>query len=120
MILGGANYGQGSSREHAALVPLYLGIKAVVAKSFARIHVANLINFGIVPMTLANPDDYDNFAEGDQIEIQGFSAAVESANEATLINKTNGKTAKLILTLSVRQRQMLLAGGCLNYTKNKE
>ena len=120
VILGGANYGQGSSREHAALVPLYLGIKAVVAKSFARIHVANLINFGIVPMTLANPDDYDNFAEGDQIEIQGFSAAVESANEATLINKTNGKTAKLILTLSVRQRQMLLAGGCLNYTKNKE
>ena len=120
VILGGANYGQGSSREHAALVPLYLGIKAVVAKSFARIHVANLINFGIVPMTLANPDDYENFNEGDQIEIQGFAAAVASANEATLINKTNGKTAKLNLNLSERQRQMLLAGGCLNYTKNKE
>ncbi len=118
VILGGVNYGQGSSREHAALVPLYLGIKAVVAKSFARIHVANLINFGIVPMTLANPDDYDNFAEGDQIAIDGFAAAVAGATEATLVNKTNGKTAKLCLNLSARQREMLLAGGCLNYTKN--
>ncbi len=118
IILGGANYGQGSSREHAALVPLYLGIKAVVAKSFARIHVANLINFGIVPMTLANPDDYENFAEGDQLEIKGFADAVANATEATLVNKTNGKEAKLCLNLSARQREMLLAGGCLNYTKN--
>ncbi len=118
IILGGANYGQGSSREHAALVPLYLGIKAVVAKSFARIHVANLINFGIVPMTLQNPDDYESFAEGDKLEVQGFAAAVAGANEAILVNKTNGKTAKLTLNLSTRQRQMLLAGGCLNYTKN--
>ena len=118
IILGGANYGQGSSREHAALVPLYLGIKAVVAKSFARIHVANLINFGIVPMTLENPDDYENFSEGDQLEIAGFADAVANATEATLVNKTNGKTAKLVLNLSIRQREMLLAGGCLNYTKN--
>ncbi|MBE5745480.1 MAG: aconitate hydratase [Clostridiales bacterium] len=119
VILGGANYGQGSSREHAALVPLYLGIKAVVAKSFARIHVANLINFGIVPMTLKNPDDYDKFNEGDALEIQGFAAAVKGENEATLVNKTNGATATLVLTLSARQREMLAAGGCLNYTKNK-
>lgn len=119
VILGGVNYGQGSSREHAALVPLYLGIKAVVAKSFARIHVANLINFGIVPMTLANPDDYESFAEGDALEIKGFAAAVENATEATLVNKTNGKTAKLVLNLSSRQREMLLAGGCLNYTKQE-
>ena len=118
IILGGVNYGQGSSREHAALVPLYLGIKAVVAKSFARIHVANLINFGIVPMTLANPDDYALFAEGDQLEIVGFADAVANATEATLVNKTNGNTAKLLLNLSARQREMLLAGGCLNYTKN--
>ena len=118
VILGGANYGQGSSREHAALVPLYLGIKAVVAKSFARIHVANLINFGIVPMTLQNPDDYDKFNEGDQLEIIGFAAAVENATEALLFNKTNGEWAKLALNLSSLQRQMLLAGGCLNYTKN--
>ncbi len=119
VILGGSNYGQGSSREHAALVPLYLGIKAVVAKSFARIHVANLINFGIVPMTLANPDDYENFAEGDALEIKDFKKAVEGENSATLVNKTTGATAKLCLTLTERQRQMLLAGGCLNYTKNQ-
>ena len=120
IILGGSNYGQGSSREHAALVPLYLGIKAVVAKSFARIHVANLINFGIVPMTLANADDYDKFAEGDQLEIKDFAAAVANAAEATLVNKTNGATARLQLNLSARQREMLLAGGCLNYTKNQK
>ncbi|MBR2647023.1 MAG: aconitate hydratase [Clostridia bacterium] len=120
VILGGANYGQGSSREHAALVPLYLGIKAVIAKSFARIHVANLINFGIVPMTLENADDYENFAEGDEIAIEGFAAAVAGENSATLVNKTNGKTAKLCLNLSARQREMLLAGGCLNYTKNQK
>ncbi len=119
VILGGANYGQGSSREHAALVPLYLGIKAVVAKSFARILVANLINFGIVPMTLANPDDYENFAEGDKIEIKGFAAAVAGANQATLVNKTNGKNATLTLNLSERQRAILLAGGRLNYTKQE-
>ncbi len=120
VILGGANYGQGSSREHAALVPLYLGIKAVVAKSFARIHVANLINFGIVPMTLANPDDYENFNEGDCIQIQGFAEAVAGKDEATLVNKTNGKTAALKLTLSKRQREILLAGGRLNYTKQEK
>ncbi len=120
VILGGANYGQGSSREHAALVPLYLGIKAVVAKSFARIHVANLINFGIVPMTLENPDDYDDFAEGDALEICGFAAAVAGSTEATLVNKTSGKLAKLNLAFSPRQREMLLAGGCLNYTKNQK
>ncbi len=120
VILGGANYGQGSSREHAALVPLYLGIKAVVAKSFARIHVANLINFGIVPMTLENPADYDKFAEGDGLEIKGFAAAVAGENSATLVNTTNGATAKLCLNLSARQREMLLAGGCLNYTKNQK
>ncbi|MBQ9113633.1 MAG: aconitate hydratase [Clostridia bacterium] len=119
VILGGSNYGQGSSREHAALVPLYLGIKAVVAKSFARIHVANLINFGIVPMTLANPDDYENFVEGDALEIKDFAATVKGATEATLVNKTNGAQAKLCLNLSERQREMLLAGGCLNYTKNQ-
>ncbi|MBQ8684860.1 MAG: aconitate hydratase, partial [Clostridia bacterium] len=114
VILGGANYGQGSSREHAALVPLYLGIKAVVAKSFARIHIANLINFGIVPMTLENPDDYDKFAEGDQLEIKGFATAVAGETSALLVDKTNGATATLCLSLSKRQREMLMAGGCLN------
>ena len=76
IVVGGTNYGQGSSREHAALVPLYLGVKAVIAKSFARIHVANLINFGIVPMTFENPDDYDKISEGDELAIPGFAEAV--------------------------------------------
>ena len=120
VILGGSNYGQGSSREHAALVPLYLGIKAVVAKSFARIHVANLINFGIVPMTLANADDYDKFSQGDEIAIDGFKKAVAGQDSAMLVNKTTGATAKLCLTLSERQRAILLAGGRLNYTKNEK
>ncbi|MBE7067789.1 MAG: aconitate hydratase [Clostridiales bacterium] len=119
VILGGMNYGQGSSREHAALVPLYLGIKAVVAKSFARIHVANLINFGIVPMTLKNPEDYEKFAEGDCIGIENFKNAVAEQSHATLVNKTTGATAELCLQLSERQRAILLAGGRLNYTKQE-
>ena len=118
VILGGTNYGQGSSREHAALVPLYLGVKAVIAKSFARIHVANLINFGILPMTLANEADYDKFAEGDEISIVGFAGAIEKDGEVTLVDKTNGESARLVLNLTERQRAILAAGGLLNYTKN--
>ena len=117
VILGGHNYGQGSSREHAALVPLYLGVKAVIAKSFARIHVANLINFGIIPMTLANEDDYEKINEGDSIKIEGFREAVASADKAYLT--VNGEKIELILNFSSRQREILLAGGTLNYTKTK-
>ena len=120
VILGGVNYGQGSSREHAALVPLYLGIKAVVAKSFARIHVANLINFGIVPMTLENPDDYEKFQEGDLLEIVDFYQAVAEKTEAWLVNGCTGAKAKVLLSLTDRQRAILLAGGCLQYTKNQK
>ena len=117
IIVGGSNYGQGSSREHAALVPLYLGIKAVVAKSFARIHVANLINFGIVPMTFANPEDYDKIAEGDALEIIGFADSVKNAESLILRDKTNGVEVPLTLTLTARQRAILSAGGLLNYTR---
>ncbi len=117
IILGGQNYGQGSSREHAALVPLYLGIKAVIAKSFARIHVANLINFGIVPMTLKNPDDYDRISEGDELLISGFRSAVAKSDIAVLLDKTTGESFELCLGLTERQREILLAGGMLNYTK---
>ena len=120
VILGGQNYGQGSSREHAALVPLYLGIKAVIAKSFARIHMANLINFGIVPMTLANEADYDKIAEGDDIAIEGFAKAIKGADSATLVVKKTGERVPLVLNFSARQREILLAGGTLNYTKNKK
>ena len=117
VILGGQNYGQGSSREHAALVPLYLGIKAVIAKSFARIHVANLINFGIVPLTLKNEADYDKISEADSISIDGFREAIRSGDCVILTDKNNGEKIELTLTLTERQRAILLAGGMLNYTK---
>ena len=118
VILGGHNYGQGSSREHAALVPLYLGIKAVIAKSFARIHVANLINFGIVPITLKNEADYDKISEGDNIVIKNFYDAVKGSSVAYL-ELEGGETIPLNLDFSERQREILLAGGMLNYTKNR-
>ena len=119
VILGGQNYGQGSSREHAALVPLYLGIKAVIAKSFARIHIANLINFGIVPMTLVNESDYDRIGEGDDIYIENFRDAVRGSGRAMLVNRKNGARVELRLDFTARQRDILLAGGTLNYTKQK-
>ena len=119
VILGGQNYGQGSSREHAALVPLYLGVKAVIAKSFARIHMANLVNFGIAPITLKNEADYDKISEGDEILIEGFADAIASKNEATLVIKSTGEKIPLALSFSERQREILLAGGTLNYTKMK-
>ena len=117
IVVGGTNYGQGSSREHAALVPLYLGVKAVIAKSFARIHVANLINFGIVPMTFENPDDYDKISEGDELVIPGFAAAVAGADTVVLEDRTNGAKIPLRLAFTPRQRAILSAGGLLNYTK---
>ena len=117
IIVGGVNYGQGSSREHAALVPLYLGIKAVVAKSFARIHVANLINFGIVPLTFANPEDYDRIDEGDALEIAGFAGGVADAETLILKDTTKGIEIPLVLTATERQRAILGAGGLLNYTR---
>ena len=120
IILGGHNYGQGSSREHAALVPLYLGVKAVIAKSFARIHLANLINFGIVPLTLENEDDYELISLGDELTIEGWRDAVQGSESVTLKDKTSEKEIKLRLSLSERQREILLAGGTLNYTKNKK
>ena len=117
VILGGINYGQGSSREHAALVPLYLGVRAVVAKSFARIHAANLINFGIAPITLKNPDDYEKISEGDAIEIVDYEGAVRGSDTAYLILKKSGEKIELSLDFTERQRGILLAGGMLNYTK---
>ncbi len=119
IIIGGANYGQGSSREHAALVPLYLGVKAVVAKSFARIHAANLINNGIIPITFANPDDYDVFALGDELELPDVRKRIVNGEEILIVNKTKNVTVTGVVTLSERQKQMLCAGGLLNYTKNR-
>ena len=115
IIVGGVNYGQGSSREHAALVPLYLGVRAVVAKSFARIHVANLINAGILPLTFANPDDYDKVAQGDELEMSGLIEALDTG-KATMKNLTSGAEIELVCQFSQRQKDMLLAGGLLKYT----
>ena len=118
VIIGGANYGQGSSREHAALVPLYLGVKAVITKSFARIHVANLINAGIIPLTFVNEADYDKISKDDELAFEGIAAAIKNGDTVyTVKNKTQGTTFDVALDFSTRQRDMLLAGGLLNYTK---
>ena len=115
IILGGSNYGQGSSREHAALVPMYLGIRAVVVKSFARIHVANLINAGILPLTFENEADYDRFAQGDRLTISDIYAGMDSGF-VTMKNEA-GEFARLRCVLTARQKAILLAGGLLEYTK---
>ena len=116
IIVGGANYGQGSSREHAALVPLYLGIRAVIAVSFARMHKANLINSGIIPLVFANPDDYGKIDEGDTLELAEIDAAVANADTVTVKNLTKNTEITLNAEFSERARKILLAGGLLNYT----
>ena len=119
IIVGGANYGQGSSREHAALVPLYLGIRAVIAKSFARIHKANLINFGIVPLSFIDPADADRLAEGDALRLPGFRRAIAGGETVTLYDDTKGAEIPLRLDFTAREREILLAGGLLNLTKER-
>ena len=115
IILGGSNYGQGSSREHAALVPMYLGIRAVVTKSFARIHVANLINAGILPLTFENEADYDKFTQGDKLTISGILEGMDTGF-VTMKNET-GEQVRLHCNLTQRQKEILLAGGLLEYTR---
>lgn len=114
IVVGGSNYGQGSSREHAALVPMYLGIRCVIAKSFARIHVANLINAGILPLTFANPDDYALLNQGSCLNLQDLLAGMEKGE---VILEADGKLIKLNCELSARQIAIVTAGGLLNYTK---
>lgn len=116
IVIGGANYGQGSSREHAALVPLYLGVRAVIAKSFARIHAANLINAGIMPLTFATPDDYDKLAQGDRLTLSNVWAGMDSGTIA-LKDETNGVEIALSCAFTDRQKEILKAGGLLAYTK---
>ena len=115
IILGGSNYGQGSSREHAALVPMYLGIRAVVTKSFARIHVANLINAGILPLTFENEADYDKFTQGDKLTISGIYNGME--NGFVTMKNDAGEQVRLHCSLTRRQKEILLAGGLLEYTR---
>ncbi len=117
IIVGGSNYGQGSSREHAALAPLYLGVKAVIVKSFARIHMANLINAGIVPLTFVNEADYDKINQLDELKIDNLKDAVINADTVKVTDVTKGFDFEVKLDFSQRQRDMLVAGGLLNYTK---
>ena len=116
IIVGGSNYGQGSSREHAALVPMYLGIRGVIAKSFARIHIANLINSGILPMTFENPEDYDKLSQDADLTIDGIVSGM-AAGKLTVTDRTTGNQFNVLCSLTERQRAILLAGGLLNYTK---
>ena len=115
IIVGGSNYGQGSSREHAALVPMYLGIRGVIAKSFARIHVANLINSGILPMTFANPDDYDQLDQNAKLTVTGIIDGMKVGK--LTVTADNGFTFQVNCDLTERQQAILLSGGLLNYTK---
>ena len=116
VIIGGSNYGQGSSREHAALVPMYLGIRCVVAKSFARIHVANLINAGILPLTFQDPDDYDRIGQGQNLDLKDIDSGMESGTIIGVIRET-GEEIRLCCSFTQRQMGILKAGGLLNYTK---
>ena len=120
IIVGGANYGQGSSREHAALVPLYLGIRAVIAVSFARMHKANLINSGIIPLVFANPEDYNAIEQGDTLELHDIRACVEHGDTVTVKNITKNTEIVLNAEFSDRARNILLAGGLLNYTAERK
>jgi aconitate hydratase len=117
-VIGGENYGQGSSREHAALAPRYLGIRVKIAKSFARIHRSNLINFGILPLTFKNPADYDRINQGDRISLSGLRALVEKGEKEIPV-KVDGGEIMTLLDVSDRERQELLAGGLLNYVKEE-
>ncbi len=118
IIVGGANYGQGSSREHAALAPLYLGVKAVITKSFARIHRSNLINAGILPLEFVNEADYDKIAEGDKLSVPDVAKRIMEGTDIVVKNETNGAEILCKCDLSERQKAIMKAGGLLNYTKN--
>jgi aconitate hydratase len=118
IILGGVNYGQGSSREHAALAPMYLGIKVVLAKSFARIHKDNLVNFGIVPLEI-EPEIYESYDKGTELEFPHLAKDVRESSSITFIDVRNDKSHTAEHGLTQRQREIILAGGLLNYAKAK-
>ncbi|MCX8060259.1 MAG: aconitase family protein, partial [Aquificaceae bacterium] len=120
LIVGGENYGQGSSREHAALAPRFLGVRLVVAKSFARIHHANLVNFGVVPLELVNKEDYFKFSLGDQIEIPELTEKLKRGEDIRLVNKTTGEEIVCKYSLTPKQVSLLLAGGLLNWIKKRQ
>lgn len=118
-VVGGTNYGQGSSREHAALAPRYLGVKAVLARSFARIHLQNLMNFGILPLTFANANDYDTIEQGDELTIDDVREAVAQRGDVTVVNRTRNKTYAMSCSASARQTEMILKGSLLTVVREK-
>jgi aconitate hydratase len=118
-VVGGANYGQGSSREHAALCPRYLGLQVVLAKSFARIHLQNLSNFGILPLTFVNPDDWDQIAQGDVLSISDVRNAICHGNRVKVINLTRNVTYETEHAMTPRQVEMVLAGSLINLVRQK-
>lgn len=117
IIVAGESYGQGSSREHAAICPMFLGVKMVIAKSMERIHKANLINFGIIPAIFENPDDYDLLTMGDELNIENLRNALSAESKVVLVNKSKGKNICLKVELTSREKVMILAGGLINATK---
>ncbi len=117
IVVGGENYGQGSSREHAAIAPMYLGLQAVIAKSFARIHKANLINFGILPLTFKNPSDYDKVEKGDRLLIKDVINSMNGNQIYRIENATKGISFETVSDLNSRQKQIIIKGGLLPYTK---
>ncbi len=119
IVVGGDNYGQGSSREHAAIAPMYLGLHAVIARSFARIHKANLINFGIIPMLFASDDDYQKIVQGDRILINNVGENLRGSQRFKAVNKTQNYTFEVTTNLNEREKELILNGGLLSYTKNK-
>jgi aconitate hydratase len=119
LFIAGLSYGQGSSREHAALCPMYMGTKAVIAKSFERIHTANLINFGIIPLTFKNDTDYDKIDQGDDIEIPNIKQVIENKEPLKIKNTSKNTEFEVEYNLSDRQREIILAGGTLAFMKNK-
>jgi len=118
-VVGGENYGQGSSREHAALAPMYLGIKAILAKSYARIHRSNLINFGILPLTFKDPDEFDRVQQGDQLKIENIQNNLSKGGLLQVENVTQQRIFEVVHGLNDREMEILLSGGLLNYIRNR-
>ena len=119
IVIGGHNYGQGSSREHAALAPMYLGVKIVLAKSFARIHYANLVNFGILPLTFCDEADYDELQQDDVLSLTALPAQLQVGRTIEISNETSGRSFTVQHDLTERQLQIILAGGLLNFTRSQ-
>ncbi len=120
LVLGGDNYGQGSSREHAALAPRYLGVRCVIAKSFARIHWQNLINFGILALTFADPDDYERIGVGTELALTDVAAALAAGDSLTVHNRSDGSAFEVAHALSPRQQQMIAAGSLINVVRERQ